>query len=187
MNSGYSAARKAQWILIALLGGIFMKKAKFYGIVVPILLAQMLLLQSCQNEEDLGLENVSAIEKQKPQAVTSQTLTIERVTSPVNEIALPVNDVALPISVPEPVIPPYAYHSPTPLTDPMVFARSIFDDNIPVDPWLANYVGSYAQVPSRFQDKGPFLYSFDVSTDAVRKHEHRRHDRHKHRHHDEEN
>lgn len=36
-----------------------------------------------------------------------------------------------------------------------------------VPPWQANYVSSYGLLPTRFQDKGPFLYSFDVSPEAA--------------------
>lgn len=50
--------------------------------------------------------------------------------------------------------------------DPRYFSMSIFDPNLDIDPWLANYVGSYGVLPTRFQDKGPFLYSFDISPDA---------------------
>lgn len=50
--------------------------------------------------------------------------------------------------------------------DPFKYARSIFDDTSDIEPWRANYVGSYGVLPTRFQDKGPFLYSFDISPDA---------------------
>ncbi len=43
----------------------------------------------------------------------------------------------------------------------MRYARSIFDDTSDVDPWRANYVGSYGVLPTRFNSEGPFLYSFD--------------------------
>lgn len=39
-------------------------------------------------------------------------------------------------------------------------------ENQQVPPWRANYIGSYAVLPTRFQDKGPDLYSFDISPDA---------------------
>lgn len=50
--------------------------------------------------------------------------------------------------------------------DPFKYARSIFDDTSDIEPWRANYVGSYGVLPTRFQDRGPFLYSFDISPDA---------------------
>jgi hypothetical protein len=50
--------------------------------------------------------------------------------------------------------------------DPWRFNRSVFDDNSDIAPWHANYIGSYGMLPTRFQDKGPFLYSFDISPDA---------------------
>jgi hypothetical protein len=62
----------------------------------------------------------------------------------------------------EPLPPPWPI---APITAPMAFAASVFDDPI-VDPWQANYVGSYGVLPSRFQDHGPFLYSFDLRKDA---------------------
>lgn len=49
--------------------------------------------------------------------------------------------------------------------DPMVYAQSIFNDNIDVPPWRANYVGSYGMLPSRVNEP-PFLYSFDISPDS---------------------
>ena len=51
-----------------------------------------------------------------------------------------------------------------PITVPKVdmrYARSIFDDTSDVEPWRANYVGSYGVLPTRFNSEGPFLYSFD--------------------------
>jgi hypothetical protein len=45
------------------------------------------------------------------------------------------------------------------------FARSIFDDTSDIPPWRANYVGSYGVLPTRYNDSGPFLYSFDRRVD----------------------
>lgn len=36
-----------------------------------------------------------------------------------------------------------------------------------VDPWLANYVGSYGVLPTRFASEGPFLYSLPVNPRAI--------------------
>ena len=35
-----------------------------------------------------------------------------------------------------------------------------------IAPWHAMYINSYGQLPTRFQDKGPFLYSFDLDPKA---------------------
>lgn len=54
----------------------------------------------------------------------------------------------------------------TPITAPMEFARSVFDNDLRVLPWHANYVGSYGILPTRVQDEGPFLYSYEISRDS---------------------
>lgn len=54
----------------------------------------------------------------------------------------------------------------SPISDPGAFIRNAFDDNSHVPPWKANYIGSYGLLPTRFQDKGPYLYSFDIYDDA---------------------
>ncbi len=47
--------------------------------------------------------------------------------------------------------------------DPLLFYQDPFAGELQVAPWHANYVGSYGLLPTRYQDKGPSLYSFDVS------------------------
>jgi len=64
-----------------------------------------------------------------------------------------------------PVAPPIAPEV-SPISNPVAFIRNAFDDNSHVPPWKANYIGSYGLLPTRFQDKGPYLYSFDISEDA---------------------
>lgn len=43
----------------------------------------------------------------------------------------------------------------------MRYARHPFADNSDIPPWRANYVGSYGVLPTRFNDEGPFMYSFE--------------------------
>lgn len=72
------------------------------------------------------------------------------------------------VVVDQPVAAPVAPRNPylEPATDPHLYFRSPFDPHDDVPPWRANYIGSYGELPTRFQDKGPFLYSFDISPDA---------------------
>src|SRR5690242_15006906 len=59
-----------------------------------------------------------------------------------------------PLIVSEPIVVAPILPMPiAPITTPWVFAQSPFDDPI-VDPWQANYVGSYGVLPTRFQDHG---------------------------------
>lgn len=160
----------------------------------PILLLALSLMASCASEQEAQEE--ASVHAQKEAAIQqkdSPEIYAQVYETPLEPIELPPIYVTEPTEIIE--LPPietftYEHHdyyatvyydyyvepldvsdrllmiSPTPLTDPLAFARSVFDDNSHVVPWLANYVGSYGVLPSRVQDKGPFLYSFDVSPDA---------------------
>jgi hypothetical protein len=101
------------------------------------------------------------------------TQEIPGAASPIAEVLpvaemLPIAEI-LPVAEPETLVPPtiVGVDYPgvlTPLTAPLEFARSVFDDNIAIDPWLANYVGSYGVLPGRF-GRAPFFYSFSRDAD----------------------
>lgn len=139
----------------------------------------LIFLISCQSNEDLREKEplvTAKTDNDAPSQTNTQTVELQikrkepSKTIPVTQNAsgnigeLAATDSA-PILAPglAPVLPPVLAPVPMPWVRPL----SIFDDGIDVDPWLANYVGSYGVLPSRIQDDGPFLYSFDVSPEDV--------------------
>lgn len=77
---------------------------------------------------------------------------------PTHEVEVVTQDITRDV-VASPAKHPHMY----PPTDPREFAKSIFDPTLRLtNPWQANYVGSYGLLPTRYQDKGPSLYSFEV-------------------------
>jgi hypothetical protein len=70
------------------------------------------------------------------------------------------------LEVPNPAVSLSPYGPVGSVTDPYLYARSVFDSDLAVPPWRANYVGSYGVMPGRYQNEGPLLYSLDVRPDA---------------------
>jgi hypothetical protein len=151
-------------------------------LLVSLLSLMLILLISCNNSEiessklshqrTLTVDNgpkmpavmaeidIGPISPAEP-PVTSSFVDFENFTDPI--VIEPPLIITEPIFI-EPLPPPIPI---APITTPWVFAQSPFDafDDPFVDPVQANYVGSYGVLPTRFQDHGPFLYSFDVRED----------------------
>lgn len=131
-----------------------------------VICAALIFLTSCQDgepgSEDMIIAGEPAItaeelpEIQVPEAIPAPIPPVIAATP----VVAPVETLVIP---PMPMV--YEPDYPTPISDPAVYAQSPFAD-VDVPPWLKQYVGSYGVLPSRFQDKGPFLYSFDIAPDA---------------------
>ncbi len=110
------------------------------------------LLTSCANNEPAMQEEIAATPKTSTTSTEAKKIAVE-VIKPQQEL-----------SEAEPVVE-QKLASETLIPAPLG-GDDFMDAAHQVDPWLANYVGSYGLLPTRFQDKGPFLYSFDVEPDS---------------------
>lgn len=133
-----------------------MKQSK-RGMLIPIQAMVAMLSMSCQHHETKSFEREAEASPSAATNVVSEPITIEvyRDTPSV----LPLDTTAAPISAADAM-------TGGAKTGPMAYAQSIFDDNLVVEPWRANYVGSYGVMPTRQPDNGPFWYSFQVDPDA---------------------
>jgi hypothetical protein len=136
-----------------------MKQKEILIIVIGVSFMGLLPI-GCQGnlEEDLAYTNVDASEYAQADSI-GQNIVID--------IRREVPTVLPTTPAPQAVIAPVVEND-LPIESgvgPMVYAQSVFDDNIAIEPWRANYVGSYGVLPTRF-GRAPFVYSFGISSDA---------------------
>lgn len=139
-----------------------MKKKNFFGLLAPLLISSL----GCQEETEGLTKNIDAQAKERKVSVEIKHEEPVLALEPI--IEEPLASEALVAPIPDPVL------TDEELGVDMRYARSIFDDNSDIPPWRANYIGSYGVLPTRYQDEGPFLYSFDVSRDGRDRHKKRK-------------
>lgn len=133
-----------------------MKKSK-HGIFIPVKVLVAVLSMSCQHQEPNSFEREAEVSPSAKATVASEPITIELYRD--TPSVLPLDTTAAPVSAADAM-------TLGAQKGPMAYAQSIFDDNLVVEPWRANYVGSYGVMPTRQPDNGPFWYSFQVDPDA---------------------
>lgn len=136
-------------------------KKKHYKLCATLIGGTLaVLLCNCAADEHADDQMLTEAIETNAQLLDMPTTNIsEAVVENVQESSVP--------DVPAAAIAPVAPIAPLSVPqDPRAYYRDTFDEGPTVAPWHANYIGSYGLLPTRFQDKGPELYSFDVSPEA---------------------
>ena len=118
-----------------------------------------LLLMSCGGIEN-GADEYTDTENYEEHSSAPQTIKYEiEISDPQAAEEKTTAETSIPTMATEDVnvIPPNVVPE-----GPFAPADNFLDGAHEVDPWLANYVGSYGLLPTRFAKEGPALYSLDV-------------------------
>lgn len=120
-----------------------------------------LLIMSCGGTEDSLIDEQTALESSyDEQGLSPQTIKYEiKVADPQSaEEKVSTKNVALTMDLDHAATIANDAVPPPPMRPGANFLPGVHD----VAPWLANYVGSYGLLPTRFAKEGPALYSLDV-------------------------